>query len=411
MRGVLLALLCAASPAFAALLDFTPEERARIAAHGPWPPPRVVDAGNRVDGMPAAVALGRVLFFDRRLSASGELACASCHDPKQGFQDGRRFARHGRNTPGLLDAAERRWFGWDGAKDSLWAASLAPLLAADEIAATPAALRALFERDAALGRRYRALFGAPVADETLAVNVAKALAAYQATLRSRRTAFDDFRDALLRGDSAAASRYPAAAQRGLKLFLGAGRCFLCHAGPAFTNGEFADIGRPFFTAGGADPGRWGGLQALQASPFSRLGAYSDAGAGDARATSTRHVVMEPRHFGEFKVPGLRGLAATAPYFHDGSAATVEDVVRHYSELDESRLHADGERILRALRLSPAQVADLAAFLRSLSAAPAVRPRRRPLARRRPRGSSRSPRPRDRRCGSVRCRTAATGWTG
>ena len=411
MRGVLLALLCAASPAFAALLDFTPEERARIAAHGPWPPPRVVDAGNRVDGMPAAVALGRVLFFDRRLSASGELACASCHDPKQGFQDGRRFARHGRNTPGLLDAAERRWFGWDGAKDSLWAASLAPLLAADEIAATPAALRVLFERDAALGRRYRALFGAPVADETLAVNVAKALAAYQATLRSRRTAFDDFRDALLRGDSAAASRYPAAAQRGLKLFLGAGRCFLCHAGPAFTNGEFADIGRPFFTAGGADPGRWGGLQALQASPFSRLGAYSDAGAGDARATSTRHVVMEPRHFGEFKVPGLRGLAATAPYFHDGSAATVEDVVRHYSELDESRLHADGERILRALRLSPAQVADLAAFLRSLSAAPAVRPRRRPLARRRPLGSSRSPRPRDRRCGSVRCRTAATGWTG
>ena len=411
MRGVLLALLCAASPAFAALLDFTPEERARIAAHGPWPPPRAVDAGNRVDGVPAAVALGRALFFDRRLSASGKLACASCHDPKQGFQDGRRFARHGRNTPGLLDAAERRWFGWDGAKDSLWAASLAPLLAADEIAATPAALRVLFERDAALGRRYRALFGAPVADETLAVNVAKALAAYQATLRSRRTAFDDFRDALLRGDSAAASRYPAAAQRGLKLFLGAGRCFLCHAGPAFTNGEFADIGRPFFTAGGADPGRWGGLQALQASPFSRLGAYSDAGAGDARATSTRHVVMEPRHFGEFKVPGLRGLAATAPYFHDGSAATVEDVVRHYSELDESRLHADGERILRALRLSPAQVADLAAFLRSLSAAPAVRPRRRPLARRRPLGSSRSPRPRDRRCGSVRCRTAATGWTG
>jgi cytochrome c peroxidase len=352
------------------------------------------------------------LFFDRRLSASGELACASCHDPKQGFQDGRRFARHGRNTPGLLDAAERRWFGWDGAKDSLWAASLAPLLAADEIAATPAALRALFERDAALGRRYRALFGAPVADETLAVNVAKALAAYQATLRSRRTAFDDFRDALLRGDSAAASRYPAAAQRGLKLFLGAGRCFLCHAGPAFTNGEFADIGRPFFTAGGADPGRWGGLQALQASPFSRLGAYSDAGAGDARATSTRHVVMEPRHFGEFKVPGLRGLAATAPYFHDGSAATVEDVVRHYSELDESRLHADGERILRALRLSPAQVADLAAFLRSLSAeAAAGRPRvRRRVATARARGRTRWPRRPGPGCGSVRCRTAARGWT-
>ena len=86
--------------------------------------------------------------------------------------------------------------------------------------------------------------------------------------------------------------------------------------------------------------------------------------------------MEPRHYGEFKVPGLRGLLATAPYFHDGSAATIDDVLRHYSELDESRLHADGVRLLRALRLEPKQRADLAAFLRSLSA-PAVPARAEP----------------------------------
>lgn len=411
MRRWLCALLGVAAPAWALLPDFTPEERARIAAHGPWPPAREIDAGNRIDGRADAVAFGRALFFDQRLSASGTLACASCHDPKRGFQDGRRFARHGRNTPGLLDAAQRRWFGWDGAKDSLWAASLAPLLAADEIAATPAALRALFERDAALGPRYRALFGAPVADETLVVNVAKALAAYQATLTSPRSAFDDFRDALLRGDTAAASRYPAAAQRGLKLFVGVGRCFLCHAGPAFSNGEFADIGRPFFTPAGVDPGRWGGLQALKASPHNRLGPFSDAGPDDARATGTRHVVMEPRHFGEFKVPGLRQLVLTAPYFHDGSAATIEDVVRHYSALDESRLHADGERILKPLRLSPAQAADLAVFLRSLSARPAVPPRHHRAGPRRPRDSSRSPTRRGRRGGSVRCRTVASGSPG
>jgi cytochrome c peroxidase len=364
--GAWAALLLAASGA-AAAVDFSAEERARIQAHGPWPPARAVDAGNRVDGQPEAIELGRRLFFEQRLSASGQLACASCHDPNRGFQDGKRFSRHARNTTSLIDAAQQRWFRWDGAADSLWAASLAPLTADGELAATPLRLLALLTRDADLGARYGRVFGPPVADERLLVNVAKALAAYQATLASPRTPFDAFRDALGRGDAAAASRYPQAAQRGLKIFVGEGRCFFCHAGPTFTNGEFADIGRPFFTAAGADPGRWGGLQQLQASRYNRLGAFSDAGADDARALGTRHVVMEPRHFGEFKVPTLRGLVATAPYFHDGSAATIEDVVRHYAELDEGRLHADGARLLQALKLTPQQVADLTAFLGTLSA--------------------------------------------
>jgi cytochrome c peroxidase len=105
---------------------------------------------------------------------------------------------------------------------------------------------------------------------------------------------------------------------------------------------------------------------LLASPYNRLGAHSDAPADDKRRVATRHVVMEPRHYGEFKVPGLRGLVATAPYFHDGSAPTIEDVVRHYSTLDQSRLHADGARLLQALELTPPQIADLAAFLKTLS---------------------------------------------
>lgn len=359
--------LLVAGAAFAAVIEFSAEERSRIEAHGPWPVAGVADAGNRVDGQPEAVELGRRLFFDRRLSAKGQLACASCHDPRRGFQDGRRFTRHGRNTPSLLDSSQQRWFGWDGASDSLWAASLTPLTAGDEIAATAQSVVALLRRDRGLGARYRSMFGAPVADASALVNIAKALAAYQATLVSPRTAFDDFRDALSRGDALAAARFPAAAQRGVKLFVGAGRCFFCHTGPSFTNGEFGDVGRPFFTAAGADPGRWGGLQQVLASPYNRLGTYSDASADDARALGTRHVVQEPRHYGEFKVPSLRGLVATAPYFHDGSAATIEDVVRHYSALDESRLHADGARLLQALKLTPQQVADLAVFLKTLSA--------------------------------------------
>jgi cytochrome c peroxidase len=78
-------------------------------------------------------------------------------------------------------------------------------------------------------------------------------------------------------------------------------------------------------------------------------------------------VLEPRHFGEFKVPGLRGLQASAPYFHDGSAASLQEVVRHYSELDTNRLHSDGVGLLQPLRLTPQQAADLAAFLKTLSA--------------------------------------------
>ncbi len=347
---------------------FSAEDRARIIALGPWPPKPQKDASNRVDGDPLAITLGRLLFAERRWSANGQLSCAVCHDPKRSFQDGRRFARHRRNTPSLLDAGQQRWLGWDGAKDSLWAASLAPLKASDEIAASAASVARLLLSDQRLGARYQALFGAVEADEKLLVNVAKALAAYQATLVSPRTAFDAFRDALVRGDTAALARYPQAAQRGLQLFVGPGRCFFCHAGPALRNGEFGDVGRPFFTAAGADPGRWGGLQQLRASPYNRLGAFSDAGPQHSSAQPTQHLLMEPRHFGEFKVPSLRGLSATAPYFHDGSAATLEEVVRHYSELDESRLHADGARLLQALKLTPQQASDLVVFLKTLSPA-------------------------------------------
>jgi cytochrome c peroxidase len=232
----------------------------------------------------------------------------------------------------------------------------------------------LLQGDAGLRKAYQTLFGTPAADTTLLVNTAKALAAYQATLSTPRTTFDQFRHELLHSNTAAAktatARYPLAAQRGLKIFVGKGRCFFCHTGPAFSNGEFADIGRPFFTAAGADPGRWGGLQQLLASPYTRVGVYADASGGEANdtaATSTRHVLMEPRHYGEFKVPSLRGLTRTAPYFHDGSAATLHEVVGHYSSLDTNRLHADGALVLQALRLTPQEVADMVAFLKTLSA--------------------------------------------
>jgi cytochrome c peroxidase len=355
-----------------ALLDFSDAERAAILSFGPWPPPTAADASNRWLMRTAVVEYGRSIFSDTGLSGDGTVSCATCHNPGRAFQDARAVAQGRaagvRNTPTLLDVADRRWFGWDGAHDSLWAASLAPLLDPREMDSKPQALASRVRRSPQRAFAFSAAFGVPppADDEELVVHLAKALAAFQATLRSPRTAFDRFRDALARGDRHEAARYPLAAQRGLRLFVGEARCSVCHAGPAFTNDEFADIGLPFFVAGGVDAGRHGGLTKLLASPLNRLGRFNDAGTtGDARALLTRHLKIEPRHFGEFRVPGLRQLARTAPYMHNGSLATLEDVVRHYDQLDEERLHADGERILRRLNLGAARVADLVAFLRTL----------------------------------------------
>jgi cytochrome c peroxidase len=205
----------------------------------------------------------------------------------------------------------------------------------------------------------------PQDDETVAVDVAKSIAAYVETLTTARTAFDEFRDALARGDRTAAARYPTLAQRGLAIFVGSGNCTACHAGPRFTNGEFHDVGIPFFAEPGrVDPGRHGGIGKLAASRYNLLGPFNDDPAR-ATATSTRHVTLDHRNFGEFKVPSLRNVARSAPYMHDGSLATLRAVVRHYSNLDDNRLHTDGEQIVTALGLDKYDVDALVAFLETL----------------------------------------------
>ena len=236
-----------------------------------------------------------------------------------------------------------------------------------EMGSDVARLAAAVRGNADLANGYRRAFGAapPAHDEALAVDVAKALAAFQETIETGRTPFDDFRDALARGDRTAAARYPLAAQRGLKIFVGMGQCSVCHIGPGFSNGEFHDVGIPHFAAPGrVDAGRYEGIRKLRSSRYNLLGSYNDDPTRST-ATSTRHVDATHRNFGEFKVPSLRNVARTAPYMHNGSLATLADVVRHYSEIDEDRLHADGERILKPLKLTDAERADLVAFLESL----------------------------------------------
>ena len=377
-------LLFFAGSAWAQLLEFTELETRAILRHGPWPAPWSPDPTNRVSGKPAAIELGERLFFEPRLSPSGKVLCATCHAPFRGWQDARARAfglvEADRNTQSLFNVRSNRWFGWDGAGDSLWAQSVRPILDAREMGGSQAEAAALVRGDAELSCRFEKSFGVPppAADEGVLAGIGKALAAFQETIVSGRTAFDDFRDALEKGDRLAAGRYPLAAQRGLRLFVGRGNCSACHFGPSFTNGEFHDTGVPFFVKGGVDPGRHGGLKKLQANAFNLLGAYNDDRSG-ASTVKTRQVALEHRNFGEFKVPGLRNVALTAPYMHNGSLASLADVVRHYSEINPDRLHSDGESLLKPLRLNAAETADLVAFLESLTEISSALPSRLPSA--------------------------------
>lgn len=349
---------------------FTEAEVRAIASHGPWPPAFRPDPSNRASGKPDAIELGERLFFERRLSATGEISCSRCHLPERNWTDGEARAKGlaltDRNTPGIANVRLARWFGWDGAHDSLWSQGIRPILDAKEMGASAAHVAKLVREDADYACRYRKAFGAPPADdERVLVDVAKALAAFQETLTSGRTPFDEFRDALAQGDAAGIARYPDAAKRGLAIFIGKGSCSVCHAGPAFTNGEFHDTGVPFFIEPGrVDPGRHAGIRKLLASRDNLLGPYNDDPTR-ASATGTRHVALEHRNFGEFKTPTLRNLALTAPYMHNGRLATLRDVVDHYSTVSPDRLHSDGEAILKPLRLSEQEARDLIAFLESL----------------------------------------------
>jgi cytochrome c peroxidase len=348
------------------LVVFSADEKARLVSHGPWPPAPRRDPSNRVSGNPAAIALGERLFFEPRLSGTGSVLCATCHVPFRAFQDARPrgfgLEEVERNTPTLVNVGLYRWYGWDGAHDSLWSQSIRPLLDPKEMKASPSHVVGVVRSQYAAD--YAQVFGrtVPGDEEEVLADVGKALAAYQETLVSARTPFDDFRDALERAEP---SGYPEAALRGARLFAGKGNCSVCHFGPQFTNGEFADTGVRFFVARGrVDPGRQGGIKKLKANPYNLLGRFSDD-AARASATGTRHVEPQHRNFGEFRVPSLRGVARTAPYMHDGSLATLRDVVRHYSEMNEERLHADGERILKRLDLAPQEIDDLVAFLETL----------------------------------------------
>ena len=352
---------------------FSASEIRTILSHGPWPMTAVKDATNRASGNRDAIEFGTRLFFEQRMSGAGQVSCGSCHVAERNWTDnlkrGVGMIEVYRNTPTLWNLRASRWYGWDGASDSLWAQSLRPILDQRELASTPQHVAKLVREDEQLACRYRKAFGAPPSpsdDEVVFVNAGKALAAFLETLVSGRTPFDNFRDALARGQSPAPGTYSEPAQRGLKIFIGKGGCTNCHSGPNFTSGEFFSTGLSRFQPlGKPDTGRYDGIKALLESRYNLLGKYNDD-VTKVTAAHTRALKAEARTAGEFKVPSLRNLPLSHPYARDGEVESLADVVRHYSQIDPIRLHAKDGRPAKRLKLSQQEQNDLVVFLESLS---------------------------------------------
>ena len=274
------------------------------------------------------VTLGRRLFSDTILSRDRRLACINCHDPERAFTDGRRvavgiFGRTGtRHVPTLINRGYGRAFFWDGRIARLEAQVLQPI-------------RDRKEMDLPLGeaverlrdhREYPTLFQAAFGRAVTTDDLGRALASYVRTILSGDSPFDHH----MNGEPDALSEQ---AIHGLRIFRGKGNCIACHIGPTFTDERFHNTGIAWRDGELLDQGR-----------------YMVTGKEDDR--------------GAFKVPTLREVARTAPYMHDGSIATLEEVVDFYT--DGGRQNPFLDRELRPLRLTAEEKQALITFLHGLS---------------------------------------------
>jgi len=392
-------------------VEFTPEEVREILHHSPLAPPPA-DLTNRVADNPAAARFGQALFFDGRLSANGRVACATCHDPAWGWSNGQRRGEGlgitARHVPALWNVAYNRWYFWDGRADSLWSQALQPIEAPNEIGGDRVAIAHTLAADPTLRSAYEGVFGAlpdlsglpahakpvrQVAGDPLQAaweaipgwrrilvnrvfsDVGKSIEAYERRIVSHHSPFDTFAEGLRTGDRAKRRVLSISAQLGLKLFVGRGNCILCHSGPNFSDGEFHNLRLPQDTSLPLDTGRYEGVRELLQDEFNSIGTYSDHPA----EKRIKYLVARADSWGQFKTPTLRNVAQTPPYTHDGTFASLEEVVRFYSTLkDAAPMGHHDESILKPLHLSEQEIADLVAFLSSLSGEPFPFELQRPL---------------------------------
>lgn len=282
----------------------------------------------------ALVNLGRTLFFDKRLSANNTHSCASCHRPELGWSDGLPTAVGSdgksltRATPSLVNLAYGTIFNWDGRATTLAEQAMMPVFSPDEMGIEPEELFSRLRDDEFYRRTFAQLFPEEPIDESL---VGRAIATFEKTLIVQNTRFDQWIDG---GTEALTS----SEVRGFGIFLDSKRanCAKCHHAPNFSDNGFHNIGLSSITNETPDLGRY----------------------------NIRPVKLMR---GAFKTPTLRNISLTAPYFHDGSAQTLEDVVEHYIQGGEIKDNLSPE--MKEIELNIQEKHDLIAFLNALTESP------------------------------------------
>lgn len=286
------------------------------------------------------IALGRKLFFDPRLSGNSSMSCATCHVPEQGFTQNDRLTPTGmegralrRNAPSLLNVGYEKLLMRDGEAPSLHSQILVPLFKPQEMA-NPT-FKAVLDRMQGMQDyqgRFETVFGSPA---TVPL-IGKAIASYERSLLSANSAFDRWRY----GDDPGALGVDAL--RGFALFTGKAACSGCHPIGArdalFTDKGFHNTGIGYR----AVPGR--------------VDDFDDRG--------REEVTHDPADLRRFKAPTLRNVARTAPYMHDGSLRSLQDVVRYYNAGGSQDPTQDAA--IHPLGLADGEIGDLVAFLESLT---------------------------------------------
>jgi cytochrome c peroxidase len=270
------------------------------------------------------IELGKLLFFDPRLSRDNTVSCASCHDPQKGWSNGARFAtgiggqKGGRSAPTILNSGYQYFQFWDGRALHVEGQALGPIQNPIEMDLTLDELTAKLNMIDGYRGHFAKVFGTEVTTD----GIAKAIGAFERTILSGNAPYDRYKA----GDKQALSE---AVQRGLKVFQNKGHCSACHSGHNFTDGGFHNLGVGIL-AENPDLGR-----------FSETDLLGDRGA--------------------FKTPTLREIARTSPYMHDGSLALLEDVVDFYDKGGIRNPQLDEE--IFPLKLSEPEKVDLVVFLK------------------------------------------------
>ena len=346
------------------LAGTAPAQSQKSSAVGPLPP---VPVPRDNPMSPAKVELGRLLFFDPRLSGDASTSCASCHNPEAGWGDGSDVSRgypgtqHWRNSQTVLNAAHYTKLFWAGEVTSL--EGQAEAAATGNVAGNgdPIMMEERLRQIPEYVQRFKAVFGT---DRPLIGDVWKAIAAFERTLVSSpdQVTFDRF----AKGDARALGEE---AKRGLALFQGKAGCIQCHSGPLASDENYHNLGVPKNPAFEEDPLR---QITLRFQHYSR-GVPEPLYRAADRDLGLYYTTKRDEDKGKFRTPTLRELKYTAPYMHNGAFFTLEEVVDFYDQ--DGGQDPGKSPLLRPLRLSVQDKKDLVAFLLSLSSdKPIVVPR-------------------------------------